>query len=76
MGGAWIDAHYFDERTVRFFESDNAADLARAVTDLAHSPDRRTALADEASDFLKDQYWDTRQNGYLDLVDRLLDGNG
>jgi glycosyltransferase involved in cell wall biosynthesis len=67
-----IDDYYFDDRTVRFFESGDADGLAAAVVSLAKDSDARAKLVRNASAYLESHYWDSRQQEYLDLVDRLL----
>ena len=67
-----IDAYYFDDTIVRFFDSGDSAGLAAAVIGLAGDPAARRSLTDNASAYLRTQFWDQREQGYLDLVDRLL----
>ena len=69
-----IDSYYFDDSTVRFFNSGDAGDLARAVIELAMDPEARATLARNARAYLETQYWDNRQQDYLALVDRLIAG--
>lgn len=67
-----IDSYYFDDRTVRFFDSGNVVNLAEAVVSLVKDPEARSALSRNGAAYLETQYWDTHQQEYLDLVDSLI----
>ncbi len=67
-----IDDYYFTDDVVAFFEPQNPADLARAVRRVLSDPDYRDRLIANGLHFAQDNSWDTVQQQYLDLVDRLL----
>lgn len=67
-----IDQYYFHEGLVRFFESENAEDLAAKVLDLAHNPEKRRALRARSDEFIQQNNWDVKKHRYLDLVDELV----
>jgi len=67
-----IDKSYFDDSLVRFFHGEDVEDLANCMLDLIEHPDKRTALAGRASEFVARTDWATKKQDYLDLVDRLI----
>ncbi|MFZ0395771.1 MAG: glycosyltransferase family 4 protein [Terracidiphilus sp.] len=66
-----IDEFYFNDRLVEFFESGNAADLARKIVHLMQSPQRAAELRQQGSDFIAINNWEVKQGEYFALVDRL-----
>lgn len=68
-----IDTYYFDDNVVRFFESENVEDLAKALREVALNSDLRQRLAQNGRDFVARNGWDTKKQQYLDLVDRLAE---
>ena len=67
-----IDRHYFNDSIVRFFEPENAKDLALTIEDLVRSEERREQLARNATAFVADYTWDKNETAYLSLVDHLV----
>ncbi|MEY6432074.1 glycosyltransferase family 4 protein [Thioalkalicoccus limnaeus] len=66
-------SRYFDEEMVQFFEAEDSASLADAITALHRDPDRRSWLAAQATKrFGKPFRWSEHQKVYLNLVDRLI----
>jgi glycosyltransferase involved in cell wall biosynthesis len=64
---------YFDEQMVQFFEAESVDSLADAILGLYTNPERRTALAQCASErFGKDHRWSEHKKLYTGLVERLL----
>lgn len=66
-----IDSLYFDESDVAFFESGNADDMARAIRRVVLDRDYRRQLSEAGLAYAKANSWETMQEVYLDLVDRL-----
>lgn len=66
-----IDSLYFDETMVRFFESDNDAQLADEILLLYQNPAVRAQLAKNGLEHARQNGWPERQYDYLQLVDRL-----
>jgi len=66
-----IDTFYHDHTRVRFFESENEADLAEAMLELWRDPELRAQLIAGASRYIEQNSWTVRKQDYLDLVDRL-----
>ena len=66
-----IDEYYFTDKMVQFFDSGHAEDLADKILDLIQNPDQRSALCESSSEFITQNNWDVKKQGYLTLVDRL-----
>lgn len=66
-----IDRYYFDDSVVRFFESGNVNELARAMKEVLGSADLRRSLVTCASDYSRRHSWESRKGDYLRLVDTL-----
>lgn len=67
-----IDRYYFNDSLVRFFESEDVKDLARAMEELARNEELRKRLAENASAFVVGYTWDKKEGEYLSLVNRLV----
>ena len=67
-----IDAYYFNDSVVRFFEPDNEVDLAESMLMLLKDGQKRADLAHEAQSFVEQFFWETRKEEYLNLVDSLF----
>jgi glycosyltransferase involved in cell wall biosynthesis len=63
-----IDMYYHDDSRIRFFESENEADLAHAITELHNDPQLRAKLAANASTYVENNNWKQEGQGYLKLV--------
>jgi glycosyltransferase involved in cell wall biosynthesis len=62
---------YFDDRSLSFFAPGDSSDLARAMSELYHNPEKREALAQRA-DYLYQQYcWEKQSEHYLAAYARL-----
>ncbi|MBC8126554.1 MAG: glycosyltransferase family 4 protein, partial [Gloeobacteraceae cyanobacterium ES-bin-144] len=66
-----IDTHYYSDDEVRYFESENVEDLARAFLDLAGDRSLRERLSKNGRAFVERNSWDTQKHRYLGLVDSL-----
>ena len=66
-----IDTFYHDDTRVRFFESENEADLGEAMLELWSDPDLRAQLVAGASQYIDQNSWTVRKQDYLALVDGL-----
>lgn len=67
-----IDRYYFNDRIVRFFEPENAQDLALTINDMIRNRELGERLSSNAMVFVSDFTWDKREKEYLSLVDRLV----
>ncbi|HEV2437686.1 MAG TPA: glycosyltransferase family 4 protein [Verrucomicrobiae bacterium] len=67
-----VDTFYFNHSVVRFFESGDENDLARAMVDLMNNRELRESLVRNASAYVLQNNWDTRKQKYLNLVDSLI----
>jgi glycosyltransferase involved in cell wall biosynthesis len=67
-----IDAHYFDDAIVNFFEPGDEHDLARALLAVRHDGVRAAARAQRALAHARASAWSVNQGRYLGLVDRLV----
>lgn len=64
-----IDRYYFNDSIVRFFEPENAKDLALAIKELSQNRELRERLSSNALAFVADYTWDKKERDYLYLVD-------
>jgi glycosyltransferase involved in cell wall biosynthesis len=67
-----VDSFYFNDSVVRFFESGNEDDLAKAMLDLMKNRELRERLVRNANEYVARNNWDTRKQKYLSLVDSLV----
>ncbi|MFZ5877423.1 MAG: glycosyltransferase family 4 protein [Nitrospirota bacterium] len=67
-----IDRYYFNDNIVRFFEPENAQDLAAAISEVARSQELRDRLTSNAMNFVSDYTWDKKEKEYLSLIDKLV----
>jgi glycosyltransferase involved in cell wall biosynthesis len=65
--------YYFDRDAVRYFEPGQPADLADAIEELWHYPDRRAALAQGAERVLNQISWPTQRANYYRTIDTLVE---
>jgi glycosyltransferase involved in cell wall biosynthesis/peptidoglycan/xylan/chitin deacetylase (PgdA/CDA1 family) len=70
-----IDAHYFGNGEVYFFEAGNPEDMARAWIDLIENPELRGRLVEKGSQYVSEHNWERHSTGYLELFDRLSNMN-
>jgi glycosyltransferase involved in cell wall biosynthesis len=66
-----IDTYYHSDATVKFFESENEADLAKSIVMLQRDPELRRRLAVNAAKYAEANNWRSKKCHYLNLVDRL-----
>jgi glycosyltransferase involved in cell wall biosynthesis len=59
---------YFDDASFAFFKSDDPADLARAIRELYHHPERARAMIEHASWQYQQYAWEIQKHVYLDAV--------
>ncbi len=71
MSSTKIDRYYFNDSMVKFFRAGDDAALAEAMLDMIHHPDMRIRLAKNASEFAKAYDWESNQDKYLDIVNRM-----
>jgi glycosyltransferase involved in cell wall biosynthesis len=67
-----VDQHYFDDSLVRFFQGESSEDLADCMLDLIQHPEKRTALAERAAEFVANNDWAATKKVYFNLVDSLV----
>jgi glycosyltransferase involved in cell wall biosynthesis len=66
-----IDAFYFEEGIVHFFQSGDSQAMAKAMLDVINSNDLRESLAMRGYEYVKLHSWDQKKKEYLDLIDSL-----
>jgi glycosyltransferase involved in cell wall biosynthesis len=66
-----IDAFYFDETVVRFFDSGDDKSMADAMLDVIEHQDVREALITGGYQYVNRHGWDRKKKEYLDLIDSL-----
>lgn len=67
---------YFDDGMLQFFEAGNVSSLADAIAELRRNPVRRAQIAARATEnFAAAHRWSEHKMIYIDLVQRLLEGN-
>ena len=67
-----VDRYYFDESVVRFFESGNDEELARAMYEVLTNSQLRELMIRNANEYVARQSWGRHKSGYLQLVDALI----
>ena len=67
-----VDSFYFNDSVVRFFESDNENDLAKAMLNLMKNRELRESLVRHANVYVAQNNWNIRKHKYLNLVDSLV----
>ena len=72
VSGTRVDRYYFDESVVRFFESGNDEELARAMYEVLTNSQLRESMIRNASEYVARQSWGRHKSGYLQLVDALI----
>jgi glycosyltransferase involved in cell wall biosynthesis len=66
-----IDGLQFDDSKVKFFESENEAELAECILTLKRHPELRARLVANATAHIRQNNWDIKKQDYLALVDAL-----
>jgi len=66
-----IDKFYFSDSVIRFFESGNEHDLARQMLTMIKEGSVRRRQAENALKFVAKYSWDTHQEKYFELLERL-----
>jgi glycosyltransferase involved in cell wall biosynthesis len=66
-----IDTLYHNDATVRFFDSDDSDELAKAILQLYSSPERRSELAANSLAYVAQNSWDLKKADYLAVVDEV-----
>jgi glycosyltransferase involved in cell wall biosynthesis len=66
-----IDAFYFEEGVVHFFESGSSTAMAQAMLDVIRNPELRDSLARRGEEYVKIHGWERKKKDYLDLIDAL-----
>jgi glycosyltransferase involved in cell wall biosynthesis len=66
-----IDSFYFDDQTVRFFESGNETDLADALLTLRKNQAMREQLSAKGLQYVEKNSWESKEEEYLNLIDSL-----
>jgi len=66
-----IDAFYFKEGIVHFFQSGDSGSMAEAILDVVNSSELRQSLAKSGYEYVKRHGWDQKKKEYLDLIDSL-----
>jgi glycosyltransferase involved in cell wall biosynthesis len=68
-----IDAFYFNDSVVRFFEPENHEGMAREILALAQDRALRTRLVENAFRYMEDYDWQKRSADYARLVAQLVE---
>jgi len=71
VSGTRIDRHYFDESVVRFFESGNSEELAKAMHEVLTDFQLRESMIRNAEEYVERHSWARNKSEYLELVDTL-----
>lgn len=67
-----VDQFYFNDATVRFFESGNEDKLVEAMTCLLENRELRERLVRNADEYVARNNWNVKKHEYWHLVDSLL----
>lgn len=68
-----IHAYYYGQSIIQYYDHDDEFALAGEMLRLKNDPSLRARLAENASQYAKENTWDACQQEYLDLVDVLSD---
>jgi len=71
MSRTQVDTFYYNESMVKFFESENEAELADCMLLLWRDPRLRAQLVANASRYVEQNDWREKKHDYLRLVDAL-----
>jgi len=71
-----IDSCHFDDSNVRFFRSEDEADLANCILALKCHPELRAKLVANATAYIHENNWNVKKHEYLNLVDCLTARQG
>ena len=71
MSETKIDRYYFNDSLVKFFRPGDDAALAEAMLTMIRNPELRKRLAKNALEFAKNYDWESNQDKYLNIVNRL-----
>lgn len=66
-----IDAFYFNDEVVSFFDSGNEVDLAEKILALVRDTRLRDSIVQNAQGYVQRNNWQTKKQDYLQLVDSL-----
>jgi glycosyltransferase involved in cell wall biosynthesis len=66
-----IDSLYFDDTVIRFFESGNIEELAKAMIEVLENQALRESLVREGLAYAEQHGWERRKKEYFNLVDSL-----
>jgi glycosyltransferase involved in cell wall biosynthesis len=69
-----IDRFYFNDSVLRFFESGNVEDLAKAMVEVLTNVELSRRLVTNAFAYAEANNWESRKTDYLALVDSLIRG--
>ena len=66
-----VDSHYHDDSRVKFFESENVADLAKAILLVRSDRRLRETMVSHASQYVLLNNWNEKKRIYFQLLDHL-----
>jgi glycosyltransferase involved in cell wall biosynthesis len=66
-----VDQYYFNERIVKFFRSEDAEDLAKAIILLVENVEFRRGLVNNALTFVSHNNWKSDRERYVALIEGL-----
>jgi glycosyltransferase involved in cell wall biosynthesis/peptidoglycan/xylan/chitin deacetylase (PgdA/CDA1 family) len=67
-----IDRFYFNDSVVKFFQPEDANDLAQSMISMIKGKEIRERFASTALNFVQEFSWERRKQEYFDLVDTLI----
>ena len=67
-----VDTYYFNESVVRFFHAGDEQSLAEAMLQLIKNHELRIRLTRNAAEFVRRYTWDANEEGYIKLVESLV----
>ena len=71
-----IDQYYFDESIVKFFEPEDAKDLAEVILLLIKNGKLRERLVKNSQKYIQKNNWNVKKHIYLNLLDSLVSQKG
>jgi glycosyltransferase involved in cell wall biosynthesis len=69
-----IHAYYYDDSIIRYYDHDDAAQLAECILQMKRDPESYAQMARRAAVYAAENNWQAKKGEYLQLVDSLVAG--
>lgn len=72
MSNTMIDKYYFNEDTVRFFNSEDSKDLAEKVIEVLKNENLKKNLIKNGLNYVKNNTWQKKRDTYFNIIKELI----